>query len=65
MREIHPWVYAVACVVAPVAWGLVMFWAAARLEALFRRRAGLGEGGAPASPATQEHLSDVSPEYHI
>jgi hypothetical protein len=56
MSLIQHWLYAIACVVAPVAWGLAMVWVTHRLERRIRGRR--KRGGEEAVPT-------VSPEYHI
>jgi hypothetical protein len=47
--------YALACVLVPVAWGLVVVWVSNRLEARIRRRGGDG----------QERDYRGAPMYHI
>ena len=49
------WLYALACVALPVAWGLFIFWATDRFQRLFRRP---GPPGEPEKPPVQ-------PEYYI
>jgi hypothetical protein len=52
MNTLQQWEYALACVLVPMAWGLLMVWAGNTIEAWIARRA--------ADPA--EH---VGPDYRI
>ncbi len=54
----YPWLYALACVIIPVAWGLLMVWATDRLEPiLFHHKQ--HDADDPEKPA-------IKPlEYHI
>jgi hypothetical protein len=56
MSLIQHWLYAIACVVVPVAWGLAMVWVTHRLECRIRGRR---------KPGGEEAVPTVSPEYHI
>jgi hypothetical protein len=44
--KLHPWLYALLCVLAPAAWGVFMYFAFGWLERR-RRRADLREPGPP------------------
>lgn len=54
---LEPWLYAGACVLLPVAWGLAMVWVTNRIERLVSRRLSHHEesGGTPAPPPTVEY----------
>jgi hypothetical protein len=47
--------YSLACVIVPIAWGLVVVWISNRLDALLLRNGRSGRGRKPARPI----------EYHI
>jgi hypothetical protein len=52
------WLYALACVLVPVLWGVLVVWVSNRLEGrLFRPR--------PHDPATGQPPSPPPVEYHI
>lgn len=38
MKTLSPGLYAVACVVVPVAWGILVVWVMDRVEQVLRRR---------------------------
>lgn len=57
------WGYALLCVLLPMTWGLVVVWAAGRVEELARRRRQAGTGNENGAAAADEDA--LSPEYHI
>ena len=53
------WLYAGACVLLPVLWGLVIVWVTRRIERVVARRR-------PRSPESQNAAPELpTPEYHI
>ena len=56
-----PLVYALLCVVVPVAWGLVVYWASGQIERRVLRKPSPSSGGA----ASQDGSVALPLEYHI
>ena len=58
MAPKQSWLYAAACVVVPVLWGLAMVWVTNRIErSLFRRARGQKPGeAAPQPPPLEYHI---------
>lgn len=53
--HISLWLYAAACMLLPVVWGVLMVWATNRLQAFLKRRRG----------ADPERPVPTPPEYYI
>jgi hypothetical protein len=55
MTPVERWLYALACVLVPVAWGVVMVWATNRLDVVLGRRRGRLESNEDRSPPPLEY----------
>jgi hypothetical protein len=59
MTPLQQWLYAGACVLLPVVWGLVMVWTTGRIERVIARRRmrrPASEGTPPQPPTLEYHI---------